>query len=192
VNKQIILDDSVITRSVENYTFSKTKVEIKRINTQRISLSMNNLSVYNFKHFDGIVHDIDFTQIHSNGLTHSDGRFYSMEPTEEIQTSISSKINDIINYIKSNWFMFKIILITIGSILISLIILIFIISIYRKCRTIQLKQVNLIEGFLPTQSKQVNKITRQTSDISLDDVTKSFLEKIEIQKREKILKKYNK
>ena len=70
---------------------------------------MNNISVYNFKHFNGIVHDVDYTRINTNGLTHADGRFFSMEPTKEIQDNFSSKIKNIIDYIKSNWFMFKII-----------------------------------------------------------------------------------
>ena len=111
-----------------------------------------------------------------------------MEPTEEIQTSFSSKVNDVINYIKSNWFYFQIIVITIITIIIIIIIIIIVLKIYYKFKSIQTKQVNLIEGFLPTQSVQVNKASCHTN--SLDDVTKSFLEKIEVQKREKIINKY--
>jgi len=191
INRQIIFGDKVITRTRESLTgtvYSITNVENKKINSQRITLSMNNISVYNFKHFDGIDHDVDYTRINTNGLTHADGRFFSMEPAKEIQDNFSSKIKNIIDYIKSNWFMFKIIFLTFMSIILVTVIGITVYSIYMKCIESKTKQVNLMEGFL---TKEVNNLTRPNINVSLDDVTKNFLEKIEKQKRDQILNKYN-
>ena len=45
--------------------------------------------------------------------------------------------------------------------------------------------------WLAKLTKEVNNVTRQNINVSLDDVTKNFLEKIEKQKRDQILNRYN-